>query len=207
MSQNQEVTVELFCGADKPFSSIASFLGYRPFTFDPEPASSSDVTGPISEADPGRFPQAPAMVWMAPPSDGFEDSKGWDNFSPVTPSATLAEQTVRDCLRLARSMRPSWWFMEAPKSYLRKLPMMAGFNRGDPSRIRYTIAPKDYGGTGKLELDVWTNAFWWTPLSRLEASALPSDAPPSNPRRVPPSVYLEMLNQYDVYLRNKSARL
>jgi hypothetical protein len=200
-----EHTVELFCGPEKPFSSIASFLGYQTTTVDDDPNSGADIIAPASENDP-RFPSAPTMIWMAPPTAGFEDKAGWDNFSPVTEVATLAEEGIRRSLRLARQMQPKWWFMEAPKSYLRKLPLMAGFNRGDPSRIRYTIDPKNYGGTGKKEIDVWTNAFWWTPLSRAEGT-IPETVPhAANDRRVPPYVYLEMFNQYDAYLRNKGER-
>ena len=81
---------------------------------------------------------------------------------------------------------------------------MAGFNRGDPSRLRYTINPKDFGGAGK-EIDVWTNAFWWVPLSRSETGDQVPDAIPAS-RRLPPYVYLDMLNQYDAYLRNKGER-
>lgn len=154
MVPQEEHTVELFCGPEKPFSSTAGFLGYRTFTFDENPASTADVTATIAEADPQKFPVTPLMVWMAPPADGFEDKSGWENFSPVTPAAISAEKYFGGCLTLARIMRPKWWFIEAPKSYLRKLPLTAGFNRGDPSRIRYTITPKDYGGAEKAQIDM-----------------------------------------------------
>jgi hypothetical protein len=130
MPPREDRVVELFCGPEKPFSSVASFLGYSTITFDEDPNSGADIIAAAAEADPQRFPTEPAMVWMAPPSEGFDDKAGWDNFSPVTPAATLAEEGLRHSLALAVKMRPKWWFMEAPKSYLRKLPVMAGFNRG-----------------------------------------------------------------------------
>src|SRR5258706_1894280 len=97
MSLQQEHTVELFCGPEKPFSSIASFLGYKTTTFDPNPDYQADVIAAAADVDPARFPSAPVMVWMVPPSEGFDDKSGWDwgNFSPVTESATLAEDGLR----------------------------------------------------------------------------------------------------------------
>ena len=90
------------------------------------------------------------MMWMAPPSEGFDDKAGWDwgIFSQATEAATLAEDGLRRCLNLSYHLKPKWWFLEMPKSCLRRLPIMAGFNRGYPSRNRYTIKPGDFGGEG-----------------------------------------------------------
>jgi len=204
-----EHTVELYCGPTKPFSSIASFLGYSTTTFDPNPDNQADVIAAAAEVDLARFPSAPTMVWMAPPIDGFEDKAGWDwsNFSPVTPAASLAEEGLRHCLGLAWQMKPKWWFLETPKSCLRKLPVVAGFNKGYSSRNRYTFKPKDFGGTGKTDIDIYTNAFWWAPLSQFDGESNTPASPLSlDHRRAPPSIYLDMLNQYDAYLRNKGER-
>ena len=205
----EEHTVELYCGQAKPFSSIASFLGYRTTTFDPNPDYQADVIAPAAEVDPARFPAAPTVAWMAPPSEGFDDRAGWDwsNFSPVTPTATLAEDGLRHCLSLAYRMKAKWWFLEVPKSCLRKLPIMVGFNKGYPSRNRYTFKPRDFGGTGKADIDIYTNAFWWVPLSQSDGeNNAPANSLSLNDRRAPPSVYLDMLNQYDAYLRSKGER-
>lgn len=200
---SKEHTVELYCGLAKPFSSIASFLGYNTTTFDPNPDHQADVIAAAAEVDPARFPAAPTIVWMAPPSEGFDDKTGWDwsNFSPITPAAILAEDALTHCLNLARQMKATWWFLEAPKSCLRKLPVMAGFNRGYPSRNRYTFKPKDFGGAGKQDIDVFTNAFWWVPPSQSEGQDGSVGSFPEEHRRAPPSVYLDMLNQYDAYQR------
>ena len=208
MAENEQ-TVELFCGPEKPFSSVASFLGYRTITFDPDPRSGADVIAAASEADPQQFPSAPLMVWMAPPSQGFIDKSGWDwsNYSPITSSATSAENTLRQCLNLAYQMKATWWFLEVPKSCLRKLPIMAGFNRGYPSRNRYTFKPKDFGGSGRQDIDVYTNAFWWVPLTQSNGEDSAAVATPSlDDSRAPPFVYLDMLNQFDAYSRSKGVR-
>jgi hypothetical protein len=205
----EEHTVELYCGSTKPFSSIASFLGYRTTTFDPNPEYQADVIAAAAEVDPAWFPSAPTMVWMAPPSEGFDDKAGWDwsNFSPVTPGANLAEDGLRHCLNLAYQMKAKWWFLEVPKSCLRKLPIVAGFNRGYPSRNRYTLKPKDFGSASKTDIDIYTNAFWWVPLSQSDGeNTAPANSHSGDDRRAPPSVYLDMLNQYDAYLRNKGER-
>jgi len=207
MTLQEEHTVELFSGPEKPFSNIASFLGYRTTTFDPNPDYQADVVAAAADADPTRFPSTPIMVWMAPPSEGFADKSGWDssNFAPITESATFAEEHLSQCLNLANQMKAKWWFLETPKSYLRQLPLMRGFNRGYPSRNRYTFKPKEWGGAGTKEIDVYTNAFWWTPRSSDKGNALVT--PLSVDRyRAPPSVYLDMLNQYDAYLRSKGQR-
>ena len=57
-----EHTVELFCGPEKPFSSVASFLGYQTTTFDPDPDSDADVIATAADADPEKFPSSPIMV-------------------------------------------------------------------------------------------------------------------------------------------------
>jgi hypothetical protein len=193
-----EQTVELFCGS-KPFSQLAEALGYGVFTVDINPARSPDLTADIRAVAAGSLPSSPFIVWAAPPdAPAFHDPESWDkdgSFHPANSAAEKAVELFRSTISTITAMKPTWWFIEHPKSLLRKMPLTAGFNRGYPSRSRQTIRHDQYGGNGDGETDVWTNAFWWIP--RPAESDSSEDVPVQ--RRVPPYVYAEIFEQLENY--------
>jgi hypothetical protein len=101
-------------------------------------------------------------------------------------------------INLIRELKPKWWFIENPTSILRTMPMMAGFNRGYPSRNRHTITHRDFGGgtVGGVS-DVWTNAYWWTPRSMSEGVEPEAISERGSCKRVPPYIYAEIFEQLD----------
>lgn len=192
-------TVELFCGQTKAFSSIAEALGFAIFTVDINPAVSPSLVADIKTVNPGLIPSAPLIVWAAPPyCPVFRDRKSWEadgSFHPLTSEAEDAVTIIRKTISLLSELEPTWWFIEHPKSYLRKMPLFAGFNRGYPTRNRQTIRHNEYGGGAATETDVWTNAYWWIPRPGERDGPAGSDVG----RRVPPFVFAEIFEQLETY--------
>lgn len=202
-----EQTVELYCGPEKPFSKIAAALGYSAISVDPLADANPTVVGPIGEELASSLPTAPLIVWAAPPFNKvLVDRSAWEDdgsFYPKTEEAHLATNQIRDTIRLLTPLKPTWWFIEQPKSLARTMPMFAGFNRGYPTRNRHTILHKQFGGSSEGTSDVWTNAFWWLPQSETpHIGFLSGEKTP----RVPPYVYAQMFEQFDRYMVAQNRR-
>ncbi len=189
-----EQTVELFCGEQKAFSQIASALGYSTFTVDSNPAFGPKLSADLRTLDLSVLPKQPLIVWAAPPDTGF-GKEHWDGIDPVDAAGEAAMELFRAAMRAIYAMEPKWWFIENPKGPLRNLPVVAGFNRGYPSRNRHTVRHDQYGGKTSAETDVWTNAFWWIPRpgERDGRGGIETG------RRVPPLVFSEILTQLHEY--------
>lgn len=189
-----EQTVELFCG-EKAFSQIAQSLGYSTFTLDINPAFAPDIAADILSVSADQFPSNPLVVWACPPDSAFTERANWDKEGYAqTPDGEKAMEIFSKTINLIRELKPKWWFIENPKSILRTMTMMAGFNRGHPTRNRHTIDHRQFGGTAKGLSDVWTNAYWWRPqpMEDLEALGIPYD---DQIGRVPPYVFAEIFDQ------------
>jgi hypothetical protein len=197
-------TVELFCGA-KGFSLIAQALGYDTFTLDKNPNCSPSLVADILLVSAADLPSSPLVVWAALPDTAFTDRKIWEkDGTSLTPAAADAMEVLSQTINLIREMRPKWWFIENPRSLLRGFPVMAGFNRGYPTRNRHTIDHSEYGPFKKVETDIWTNAFWWVPrplTPPIEGEGLEVS------RRVPPMVYAEILGQLDQYMKTGAVQI
>ena len=192
-------TVELFCGKAKTFSCIADALGFATFTVDSDPAVSPDLKGDICAIHPSALPNAPLIVWAAPPGfPVFRNRKEWSedgSFSPLTAEAEQAMTVMRHTINLITALKPTWWFVENPKSPLRRMPLFAGFNRGYPTRNRLTFRSDEWGGLNGMETDVWTNAYWWLPRAGERNAAGGTDTG----QRVPPLALATMFDQLELY--------
>jgi len=197
-------TVELYSGAEKPFSKIAEALGYAATSVDPNREAGATVTGSIVEDLAARLPRAPLIVWAAPPfSEVLSTKAEWENdgsFYPKTADAQLAIDQLRNTIGLLHALKPTWWFIEQPKSLVRNMPLLAGFNRGYPSRNRRTMRYDEFGGNAETESDVWTNAYWWIPRpgERDATSGVQSGS------RVPPFAIAQMFEQLEHYRQTGS---
>lgn len=191
-----EQTVEFFCGEKKAFSNIASALGFATFTVDISPAVAPDLVADIRRMDAATLPASPLIAWAAPPATGFED-RHWNGIDPVDEVGERAIETFRATVSALSLLKPRWWFIENPKGLLRGLPILAGFNRGYPTRNRQTIRHNEYGGAGAAETDVWTNAYWWIPQPDERDGSGGIDTG----RRVPSFVFAEIFQQLDTYQR------
>ena len=187
-------SVELFCGEVKGFSCIASSLGYSTFTVDIDPGNSPDLVADIRSVGGTALPTNPHIVWAAPPHAGFSDSH-WKGMDPTDEAGERAIDVFRATISALSLMQPKWWFIENPKGVLRGLPVVAGFNRGYPTRNRQTIRHDEYGGRDSTETDVWTNAYWWIPRPGMRDG----DGGIETGRRVPPMVFSEIFEQLEQY--------
>lgn len=199
-------TVELYCGTEKPFSQVAEALGYATFTVDVNPENEPNLAGRISAALAKDIPASPLIVWAAPPyHEVFHSSECWDSdgsLHPRTEEAEAAINAIRGTIGLLTALKPTWWFIEHPKSLVRKMPLFTGFNRGYPTRNRHTIEHRNFGGEKGDTSDIWTNAFWWLPNSPDSEGEKKQGKASAN--RVPPYVYAQMLGQFDNYQRTKT---
>jgi len=208
--ETSEHTVELFSGP-KLFSSLAAVVGYSTFTVDRNGFSEPNLVADVRSLSPSVVPARPLLLWSAPPDAAFNASDRdahWDPYgTPLTAVAEEAIETFRAALTLTTGLQPKWWFIENPYGPLRNFTLMAGFNRGHPTRNRITIDHADYGDYPHFRTDIWTNAFWWHPRSEAVARTArrPADAPvqvvPLAGRRLPPAAIAEMLDQLDAYRR------
>lgn len=191
-----EQTVELFCGEVKAFSSIASALGFATFTVDVNPEVNPSLTVDVRALDGTDVPSSPLIVWAAPSGAGFEAAH-WNGIDPTDKAGEQALEIFRATISAISMLNPKWWFIENPKSVLRGLPVVAGFNRGYPTRNRHTIRHDEYGGQRATQTDVWTNAYWWIPRPGEPDGSGGFDTG----RRVPPMVFAEIFEQLDTYRR------
>lgn len=200
-----EQTAELFSGREQPFSKIAEALGYSTFTVDKNPEASPSLVSVIGQLQVRELPSSPLVVWAAPPyHDVFRSAESWDSdgsLYPRTDEAQAAINIIRETVGLLAALKPTWWFIEHPKSLLRKMPLFAGFNRGYPTRNRQTIKHSQFGGKMACETDIWTNAYWWLPKPADESGDIGTIGQPCE--RVPPFVYAQMFEQFDIYRRSK----
>ena len=196
-------TVELFCGETKTFSNLAGALGFSTFTMDLNAEVVPNLVADIRTAAADQLPAAPIIVWAAPPtSPTFTDLKSWHtdgSFAPATPEAEDAISLVRATLGLMTMLKPTWWFLESPKSLLRRMPLFAGYNRGYPTRNRLTFRSDEWGGSSNTEIDVWTNAYWWVPRAGEREGAGGSDTD----RRIPPLALATMFEHLERYRTSK----
>jgi hypothetical protein len=165
---------------------------------DINPALAPDLTADIRTHSGEGLPSAPLVVWAAPPDTAeFHYPECWEkdgSYVPIGPAAENAVDLFRKTIALITMMKPTWWFIENPKSLLRTMPLIADFNRGYPTRTRRTIKHWEYSSPSGRESDVWTNAYWWMPRPEPDDNGPPET---KGPRRVPPYVYAEMLEQLD----------
>ena len=164
------------------------------------PIFTPDIAADILTVSASQFPSSPLVVWASPPHSAFSAAaKGdWDDVgTPNTPEGEKAIEVFSKTINLIRELKPKWWFIENPKSILRKIPMMAGFNRGYPTRNRHTIKHRDFGSATDGVSDVWTNAYWWTPHPMSDTGEPSASSEADGSTRVPPYAYAEMFEQLD----------
>jgi hypothetical protein len=216
MQDGIDQTIELFCGS-KVFSRLAQPLGYRTLTIDRNPAVAPDILADVRALDPAKLPRQPLVAWAAPPDAAFNPGDGelhWDaHGGPLSPAAEEAMEALGATLTLLNAIQPKWWFIENPYGPLRHFTLMAGFNRGYPTRNRITIDHADYGDYPSFRTDIWTNAFWWHPrveavsrLARRPANAKMQQVGQSG-RRLPAPAIAEMFDQLDAYQRDQPAKV
>lgn len=149
--------LELFCGT-KSFSNVAKDMGHQVITLDSNPQFNPNICENIIDFD--YIFNNIDIVWASPPCQCFSVAtigRNWNkDYTPKTKGAELAMQLVLKTLVIINDLQPTYYFIENPRSMLRKMWFMKGYNRN-------TITYCQYGDTRMKPTDIWTNCDLWKP--------------------------------------------
>ena len=101
----------------------------------------------------------PDVIWASPPCTSYsiaaishhrKKNPITGNLDPVSDFAKLSDKLVQHTLQLIKDLEPKYWFIENPRSGLRKMWFMQGLPR-------YTLTYCQYGDNRMKPTDIWTN--------------------------------------------------
>jgi hypothetical protein len=148
--------IDLFCGL-KGWSEPFLERGHEVITLDIDPKFHPDIVADILEVEPEDFPWRPDAILASPPCEAFSVlriGRNWTGpddpnpHSPKTPEAAHAVKLVEKTINLIEQMSPRFFVIENPRAKLRKLPMMARFDR-------VTVTYCQYGLKYMKPTDLW----------------------------------------------------
>lgn len=152
--------LELFSGTES-FSRVARFKGHQTFTIDNnhifKPSLCKDILEVSIHDIPYEF-DTPDILWASPPCTSFSQmavSAHWNYFEPRSSFAKLSIEMIRKTLKLIDEIQPRFWFIENPRSILRKFPEM--------QLPRKELCYCRYGEFRMKPTDIWTNLDTWKP--------------------------------------------
>ena len=151
--------LELFAGTAS-FARVAEFYGHDTYTIDNDPIFKTDKTMDIMALTPEDIPFDIDILWASPPCTSFSQSgvwKHWDYFEPKTDFAVLSLELIRKTIEIIKSAKPKYWFIENPRSILRKFPEMKALP------VRVEVCYCRYGEFRMKPTDIWTNLETWEP--------------------------------------------
>jgi len=159
--------LELFAGTAS-FSRVAEFYGHDTYTIDNDPIFKTDKVMDIMDLTADNIPRPTLdgipldidILWASPPCTSFSQSgvwKHWDYFAPKTDFAVQSLELIRKTIELIDELEPRYWFIENPRSILRKFPEMKELP------IRVEVCYCRYGEFRMKPTDIWTNLETWEP--------------------------------------------
>lgn len=106
----------------------------------------------------------PDFIWASPPCTAFSVASmghhwtgGGRAYIPKTEAAKSSQLLVAHTLELIAKLKPTQgWLMENPRGMLRKLPVVAGYERR-------TVTYCTYGDKRMKPTDLWGSVQGWTP--------------------------------------------
>jgi len=142
------------CGWSAPFAA----RGHDVFSIDLDPRFDVSLHADIESLTPADLPWRPDIILASPPCEAFSVlriGRNWYNRTsgvpnlPKTPTAEMGLRLVSATVRLIDDFAPAFWVMENPRAMLRKLPVVATFERRTVTYCRYghpTMKPTDLWG-------------------------------------------------------------
>jgi hypothetical protein len=129
--------------------------GHEVVTVDYEPMFEPTIAADINLLTAAEVPGPWDVVLASPPCQKFSVAtcfRHWDKqgttYTPKTEAAEAALRLIQSTLRLIEELKPSFWVMENPRGMLRKMPLMAPYERR-------TVTFCQYGDTRMKPTDLW----------------------------------------------------
>ena len=102
----------------------------------------------------------PDVVWASPDCTTYSvaaisrhrEKEPHGNLAPKTAKAAAADRVNMHLHNLIMALRPELWFIENPRSGMRKMDFMHGLDG-----MRHTVTYCHYGDTRMKPTDIWTN--------------------------------------------------
>lgn len=152
--------LELFAGTGSVSRAFRRH-GHETFTVDWEPSFKCDLCADVMQVDAARILRLfgrPDVIWASPDCTTYSvaaiykhrrrESSG--NLTPVTEKASKSDRVNVHLHNLIMTLSPNLWFIENPRSAMRKMDFMSGLPR-------YTVTYCQYGDTRMKPTDIWTN--------------------------------------------------
>lgn len=131
--------------------------GHEVCSVDFDPNFQVDIHADVMDLRPTDLPWRPDVVLASPPCEGFtvmNIGKNWTRpndvppHAPKTPLAWQALKLVTRTLELIGELESAFWVMENPRGKLRKLPVVAPYERR-------TVTYCQLGETRMKPTDLW----------------------------------------------------
>jgi len=147
-----KIMIELFSGSGEMSEAFAN-MGFTTFEVDFDESMNPDKVADILELLPADLPQHPWVIWASPDctyfslanNKGHHFAKGGE---PLSEQAKHACRVVERTIWLIEQLKPTYWFIENPRGYLRAQPFMKRFTR---TTVQYCA----YGEPIQKPTDIW----------------------------------------------------
>jgi len=152
MADNSRMNVlELFAGS-RSIGKVAEELGCNVFSVDIEPFKNIDLVKDIEHLNKKDIPFKPDIIWASPPCTTYSIaaiSHHRDMGKPKTDFAAKSDRLVLNTLKLIKEFNCTY-YIENPRSYLRKMSFMSGIPKT-------TVWYCRYGDSRAKPTDIWSN--------------------------------------------------
>lgn len=152
--------LELFAGTGS-ISKAFRRRGHETFTVDYDPSFECDLCADVLTLDPQAIIDQfgrPDVIWASPDCTTYSVAAIYKhrrrepsgNLAPKTERAAISDRVNLHTHNLIMALSPRLWFIENPRSGMRKMDFMSGLPR-------YTVTYCQYGDRRMKPTDIWTN--------------------------------------------------
>lgn len=153
--------LDLFCGT-KSIANAFEARGHEVYTVDWDkrfkPTLCADIGTLTANDIVNLCGGVPDVIWVSPDCTTYSvaaiskhrrrDQNG--NLAPITEYAKKCDEYNKHLIALLMELKPRFWFIENPRSGMRKMDFVQGLPR-------YTVTYCKYGDTRMKPTDIWTN--------------------------------------------------
>jgi len=144
--------IELFSGSGEMSEAFAE-MQFDTYTVDFDRTMKPDKVADILKLLPSDLPKDPWVVWASPDCTYFSLANNRNHHfarggEPISDQAKHACKVVERTIWLIEQLKPTYWFIENPRGYLRAQPFMKRFTR---TTVQYCA----YGAPTQKPTDIW----------------------------------------------------